>query len=201
MPRTARQMPPGGVYHLTARGTNKARIFEADIDRNRFLNYLGAATERYDWTALAYCLMGNHIHLLVTGSPEAVSTGMRDVLGSHARAFNKRMGRSGHVFGDRFHHVTIEEHDQMVAAVRYIALNPVRAGLVRRAEEWPWSSYAAMMAGRVPAGTLNLQTLLPLFSRPGAPASEGRRTLRRIVEAGTPDAIALAQRRPARAAA
>lgn len=198
MPRTARQMPPGALYHLTARGTNKRAIFSDETDHNRFLTYLGAATERYEWASLAYCLMGNHIHLVVSGEPDSISAGMRDVLGAHARSFNRRHGRSGHLFGERFHHVTITEHDQVVAAIRYVALNPVRAGLVRRPEEWPWSSYAAMASSKVPSGTVDLQVLLPLFARPGAPSGAGMRTLRRIVEAGTPDAIALAERQSLR---
>ena len=198
MSRTARQMPPGALYHLTARGTNRRTIFQDDTDRGRFLNYLGSATERYDWASLAYCLMGNHVHLVVVGEPTAISAGMRDLLGAHARSFNKRHGRSGHLFGDRFHHVTISEHDQAVAAIRYVALNPVRAGLVQRPEDWPWSSYAAMASSKVPPGTVDLDQLLPLFARPGAPASAGKRMLRRIVETGTPDALALAERQSLR---
>ena len=158
---------------------SKRPIFRDDIDRQRFLAYLGAAVDRYAWSSLGYCLMGNHIHLLATGEPEAVSSGMRDLLGAHARSFNKRAGRSGHLFGDRFHHVTITEHDQMVAAVRYVALNPVRAGLVPRPEDWPWSSYAAIVSNAVPAGTVDVTALLPLFGRPGAPLAEGGRTDRK----------------------
>lgn len=206
MPRTARHMPPGALYHLTARGTNKRAIFDDDKDRSRFLRYFGAATQRYEWASLAYCLMGNHIHLVVSGDPCAISAGMRDVLGAHARAFNKRHGRTGHLFGERFHHVTITEHDQVVAAIRYVALNPVRAGLVRRPEDWRWSSYSALAMETVTPGTVDAELLLPLFARPGAPTSTGTRMLRRIVENGIPDAIALAERRapgrrsPARAA-
>ncbi|MBM3634374.1 MAG: transposase [Actinobacteria bacterium] len=199
MPRTARHMPPGATYHLTTRGTNKRAIFDDDADRNRFLRYLGSATQRYAWASLAYCLMGNHVHLVVTGDPDAISAGMRDVLGAHARAYNKRHQRSGHLFGERFHHVVITEHDQMVAALRYVALNPVRAGLVRRPEDWPWSSYTAMVIGKIPSGTLDLGRLAPLFVRPGGRAGDTQRAFRRVVEAGTADAIALAERRPIRA--
>lgn len=200
MPRTAREMPPGAVYHLTARGTNKRAIFRDDTDRNRFLNYLGVATERYRWSSLAYCLMGNHIHLVATGDPGAISAGMRDLLGAHARSFNRRSGRSGHLFGERFHHVTVTHHDQMVAAIRYVALNPVRAGLVCRPADWPWSSYSALASGKIPQGTIDIAALVPLFGRPGAGERSATRELERIVEAGVADALTLAARRPRRPA-
>lgn len=201
MPRTARQMPPGAIYHLTARGTNKRPIFADDTDCHRFLAYLAAATERYELSSLAYCLMGNHVHLVLSGDPHAISAGMRDVLGAHARSYNRRAGRSGHLFGERFHHVTVAQHDQMVATIRYVALNPVRAGLVRRPEDWPWSSYSAIATGKASVGAIDIAALVPLFAGPGAGTRAATRELQRIVEAGVADAITLADRRPRRKSA
>lgn len=195
VPRTARQLPPGVAYHLTTRGTNKRAIFIDDVDRQRFLGYLGVVTNRYGLSVLSYCLMGNHVHLLVRGNPEEVSAGMRDLLGTYARRFNRRARRSGHLFGERFHHVAVTSHDQIVATIRYVALNPVRAGMVESPEDWPWSSYAAILAGKVPSGTIDVTALLCVFGRPGSSAGQGKRALRRVVETGIPDALAAAARR------
>lgn len=197
MARALRVIHPHEAYHLTARGSNRADIFIDDEDRQRFLMRLGATAQRLGWSCLAYCLMGNHIHLVARGREGAISAGMRDLLGGHARTFNNRHGRTGHVFGERFHHVHIARESQMLATIRYIALNPVRAGAVKRPEEWAWSSYASVMAGVVHPGTVDVSALLALVASRGAGPWAARERLAAIVNAGVETALAEAVSAPA----
>jgi hypothetical protein len=122
---------------------------------------------------------------------------MRDLLGGHAMGFNKRHGRTGHLFGERFHHVHIAHHEQMLATIRYVALNPVRAGLVTRPEDWPWSSHAALMNGAMHPGTIDARALLGLFADDDAEPWEARRELSRYITGGLPEALVEARMRAA----
>lgn len=195
MPRTARFLEGPGPYHLTARGSNRQAIFLDDSDRLDFLSRLGRVAARRGVSCFAYCLMGNHIHLVVQAEPDGIAPALRDLLGGHARAFNTRHGRSGHVFGDRFHHVLISDDAQMMATLRYVALNPVRAGLTDAAEAWPWSSYAALVRGVVHPGTVEPDRVLALFAPASAPPGQAITRMRSMVLAGIPEARAEARRR------
>ena len=188
MPRCARQLVTGEAYHLTSRGTDRREVFLDDEDRQRFVIRLGAVCRKRDVSCLAYCLMGNHVHLLVRGDAPAMSDLMRDLLGGHAQFFNRRHGRTGHLFGSRYHDVHIASDAQLDAALRYVALNPVRAGLTPTPEAWPWSSYAALAAGVLHPGALDvdqLMSLLPLAER-SVPAL--RDHLETVVHAGMAEA-------------
>lgn len=189
MPRPPRVIHPDEIYHLTARGANRAAIFVDDDDRQRFLMRLGATARRRSWSCLAYCLMGNHVHLVVRGPGGALSSGMRDLLGGHGMAFNHRHGRTGHVFGERFHHVHVAHHRQLLATIRYVALNPVRAGLVARPEEWPWSSYGALVDGLMHPYALDAAALLDLMGGAGVSRWQARQRLIAHVEGGVPEAL------------
>ena len=173
MGRKPREFGAGEAYHLTARGTNRQPIFLDDHDRRRFLGALRRASNARAWSCLAYCLMGNHFHLMIRAHERAVSPGMRDLLGGYSRYFNRRHDREGHLFKARFHDVHVARDAQAMAVVRYIALNPVRAGLTDRPEDWPWSSYAAMLG---PAGVsdhvVDEHALFALFTTAGASRPE-----------------------------
>lgn len=192
MPRTPRALPPEVPYHLTTRGSNKRPIFADDVDRLRFLESLGAVGERYAWSCLGYCLMGNHVHLIMSAEPGAVSQGMRDLLGRHSRAFNKRANRTGPLFGGRFHHVAISSDAQLAMTIKYVALNPVRAGLVERPEQWRWSSYSALLRDAIAPGTLDTAALFRLLIGPNATFRQGVNSIRALVEAGVKEADAAA---------
>jgi putative transposase len=135
----------GAVYHLTARGNEKKRIFLDDQDRKTFLKVIGQVKSRFHWLFHSYVLMGNHYHLLVE-TPEAnLSRGMRQLNGVYTREFNKRHGRTGHLFQGRFSSILIDKDDYLLEVCRYIALNPVRANMAGKAEEWGWGSYRALI--------------------------------------------------------
>jgi putative transposase len=151
VPRKPRLEVAGGIHHVFARGNGKQDIFLVDRDRRLYLRLVGQVITRQRWRCLAYCLMDNHVHLLLE-TPEAnLGRGMGRLQGLYAQTFNKRHGRCGHVFGERFGSVLVRTDAQLLAVTRYIARNPVEAGLCREAGAWPWGSHAAMVRGNVPA--------------------------------------------------
>jgi REP element-mobilizing transposase RayT len=188
MPRCARQLVTGETYHLTSRGTDRRDVFLDDDDRQRFVLRLGAACTKRVVSCLGYCLMGNHVHLVVRGEAQSVSACMRDVLGGHAQFFNRRHARTGHLFGGRFHDVHVATDRQLSAVLRYVALNPVRAGLVTVPEAWPWSSYAALLAGVVHPGTCDVAALADSVLPADVPRVTLVRYLKTLVETGLADA-------------
>jgi REP-associated tyrosine transposase len=139
VPRQPRWELPDGVFHVTTRGVNNEKIFLDDEDRSNFVRLLHTTVRRYGWRCYAYCLMTTHYHLLVGSSREALSSGLGRLNGFYAQAFNKRHGRRGHLFGDRFSAFVVEGDEYFRAASRYILLNPVRAELCATAREWRWS--------------------------------------------------------------
>jgi putative transposase len=139
MARRARRELPDGAFHVTSVGVNGEDIFVDDEDRSNFVRLLHATVRLYRWRCYAYCLMTTHYHLLVESPLEALSDGLRRLNGFHAQAFNKRHGRRGHLFGDRFSAFVVEGDEYFEAASRYILLNPVRAEMCATARDWPWS--------------------------------------------------------------
>ncbi len=149
MARPLRLEFEGGLYHVTSRGDGREAIFLVDADRESFLEVLGKVVRYYRWLVHAYCLMGNHYHLLLE-TPEAnLSRGMRQLNGVYTQRFNARHRRVGHVFQGRFKAIVVERDGHLLELCRYVVLNPVRAGLVKRPQDWGWSSYRATagMAG------------------------------------------------------
>jgi len=143
MARPLRLEYSGALYHLTARGNAGSDIFIDDHDRTRFLRYLQAEIAQQGWICYAYCLMNNHYHLMIE-TPEAnLVSGMRRLNGRYSQSFNLRYDRAGHVFQGRYKSIVVEKESYLLELARYIVLNPVRAGMVRRPEQWPWSSYQA----------------------------------------------------------
>ena len=139
----------GAIHHVTARGNHRQQIYLTDIDRGRFLGRLQRTVERYEWRMHAYCLMDNHIHLLVSTPAPTLARGMQYLLSGYARAFNREYSLQGHLFRQHYHSTLVEQQEHFLEAFRYIALNPVRAGLCQRPHAWAWSSYAASV-GDVP---------------------------------------------------
>ena len=135
--------------HLTSRGVRREAIFIDDHDRRLFMALLAQSIHRHRWTCLAYCLMTNHFHLLISLSAPNLSRGMHRLNGVYARRFNERHGHVGHLFEARFRSRWIETEEHLLDAVAYIPLNPVRAGICRDPAEWHWSSFRAT-AGLAP---------------------------------------------------
>ena len=150
MPRRPRLLYQGAVYHVMARGNRKAPIFEDDFDRRAFLEVMGEAVTRYGLRSYGYCLMGNHYHKVVETPRGNLPEAMRFINGVFAQAFNRRHGRTGHLFEARYRSLVIQREGYLRRALRYVVLNPVRARLVAEPHDWPWSSYRAT-AGLEPA--------------------------------------------------
>ena len=131
------------MYHATARGVDRCAIFRDDDDRRFFLRLLAPVVERHLWHCHALCLMDNHYHVVVETYVDLLATGMRRLNGAYAQRFNRRHRRTGHLFGDRYHAWIISTERHLRATCRYVLLNPVRAGLCERAEDWRWSSARA----------------------------------------------------------
>lgn len=143
MTRPLRLEFEGALYHITSRGDRRENIYETDADRHGFVSLLARVCETYNWTCHAYCLMSNHYHLLIE-TPEAnLSKGMRQLNGVYTQQFNRRYHRCGHVFQGRYESILVDKESYLLELARYIVLNPVRAGMVRWAQEWPWSSFRA----------------------------------------------------------
>jgi REP element-mobilizing transposase RayT len=166
MPRRLRQETEGAVHHVYARGNDRRRIFLDDIDRCAYLRRLGETTVRMGWRCLSYCLMDNHVHLLIETPEPNLAAGMQRLHGGYAQLFNERHGRSGHVFQGRYGAVRIEDEAQLWTTVRYIAQNPLEAGLVSAVDSWEWSSHAAVVSGSGPAW-LDVERLLGHFDGAG----------------------------------
>jgi REP-associated tyrosine transposase len=145
MPRPLRVQFPGAIYHLMNRGVRGEDLYTDAHEHGHFLALLSETCVRYGWLVRAYCLMGNHYHLLATTPEPTLSSGMQWLNGCYAQWFNWRHGHKGHAFFRRFHSVFINNDSQLAEVARYILLNPVRAQLCARAEDWPWSSCRAMV--------------------------------------------------------
>jgi len=158
-----RLRPAGGVFHITSRGNRHQEIFLGDTDRECFLGLLDTVVGRFGWVCHAYCLMDNHVHLLIETPQENLSEGMQQLLGQYAQKFNVHHGFSGHLFQGRFHSVLVRSNWHLLELARYIVLNPVRAGMRPSAREWIWSSYRAA-SGEVRVPTfLTVDWLLAQF--------------------------------------
>ena len=147
MPRKPREIVAGGIYHVYARGNGRCLVFIDSTDKRIYLHYLGKVTVWGEWRCLSYCLMANHVHLLLETPQGNLSAGMQRLQGAYTQKFNARHGRSGHLFEGRFGAKRIKDDAQLTAVVRYIAENPVEAGLCARPEEWRWGSHRARVLG------------------------------------------------------
>ena len=143
MSRPLRIEFPGAIYHVTSRGDRREPIYRDDEDRTTHLEVIAQAMDRFDAQVLAYCQMGNHCHLVLHTRQANLSRLMRHVNGVYTQAFNQRHALVGHLFQGRFKAILVDRDAYLLALCRYVERNPVAAGLVGAAEEWPWSSYRA----------------------------------------------------------
>ena len=143
MARPLRIIYPGAFYHVTSRGNEKKDIFKSRRDREKFLEYLASAAERYGAVIYAYCLMSNHFHLFMQTPEGNLSQIMRHIIGAYTTYFNNKRKRAGHLFQGRYKSVLVEADEYATELTRYIHLNPVKAGITGKADEYQWSSYRA----------------------------------------------------------
>lgn len=142
MPRTARRKSASGIYHVILRGNNKQRIFEDDEDYRKFMQILNLHKKQCGFILYAWCLMPNHIHLLMKEGNESISAVFRKINPIFVYWYNAKYDRVGHLFQDRFRSEVVEDESYFLTVLRYIHLNPVKAGLCRNPAEWLYSSYA-----------------------------------------------------------
>jgi REP element-mobilizing transposase RayT len=175
-------------YHVIARSSSESVIFADDLDRERFLERVAHVVERHRWICHAYCLLTTHYHVVVETPLANLSVGMQQLNGTYAAWFNDRRGRQGHVFGSRYRSILIEDARYLVAVCRYVVLNPVRAGICNRPEEWPWSSYRATAGIEPVPRFLTTETILAEAGGDTYPAAQA--AYREFVAAGIDDALA-----------
>lgn len=165
MPRTARKKSETGIYHVIVRGINRQDIFHDDEDRKRYLNTLKKITVGNNAEVLGYCLMSNHIHLIIKECKTNISLLMKRLGTSYAYWYNLKYQRTGHVFQDRFKSENVEDDRYLLTVVRYVHLNPVKAEIVNKPEEYLWSSCRAYYGyPEYPPDLTNVSLVLDIFA-------------------------------------
>ena len=139
MGREPRQEEAGLTYHLMAKGNEGSMVFATPAHRDVFVRLLLRVCRRYGWTCHAYCVLGNHVHLIITTPDANLSAGMRDLLGHYARWYRSRHPARGHVFDGRYRSKVIVSEAYLAAAIEYVTSNAATAGLVADAEHWAWA--------------------------------------------------------------
>lgn len=140
MPRQARQKSQSGIYHIILRGINKQVIFEDDEDREIFIGYLQQYKDVANYVIYGYCLMDNHIHLLMKEGKESIGNTMKRIGVSYVSWYNRKYNRIGHLFQDRFKSEVVETDEYLLTVLRYIHQNPIKAGK-KGLFNYKWSSY------------------------------------------------------------
>ncbi|MCL2061917.1 MAG: transposase [Firmicutes bacterium] len=161
MPRTARKKSPTGIYHVVLRGINKQTIFYDDEDRKVFLNRLKINKEKISYEIYSFCMMSNHIHILINELDNSIGKIFQKILGSYVYWYNRKYERIGNLFQDRFKSETINSEGHLLSAVRYIHQNPIKAGIAKSIEEYEWSSYSAYVSDK--KGFINTDYILRIL--------------------------------------
>lgn len=181
MPYPPRVQLAGATYHVSTQATGPSDLFRDGEDRLMFLRILRHVTRTFLWRCHAYCLVTTHFHLIVTTVVPNIARCMQSLNSVYAREFNKRHGRRGHLVLARYSGRPIENEEHALEVCRYVPLNPVRAGLCARPEDWYWSSYAATIGLREELPFIDSSWILGWF---GDDIDTARKALREFVEAG-----------------
>ncbi len=147
MGRPIRIDVPGYTYHVISRGVKKLPLFYEEGDQQRFIMYLLKTREKFPFRLHAYCLMTNHFHLLLQTIDHSLSQTMQYFKTMYATWVNRRTIHVGHAFQGRFHSIPVEKDNYFTTVARYIHLNPVKAGIVQKPEDYPWSNYGRLIRG------------------------------------------------------
>lgn len=180
MTRPLRLAFPGACYHLTARGDRQEPIFEDDEDRLAFLDLLAKEVLQQGWILYAFCLMGNHYHLLLETPEPNLVQGMRRLNGVYTQAFNRHHRRVGHVLQGRYKSILVEKDAHLRELCRYVVLNPVRARMVAAVQHWHWSSYLPTVGTIGCPPWLAAPAVLALFGK----GTQAQRAYQRFVAQG-----------------
>lgn len=147
MPRPLRPIDDGLIYHVINRGNNRQDVFRKPDDFRAFLQVLGELKDRKPFELYGYCLLDNHFHLLLRPRGGSVSRILQSLLVSHTQRYHRHYQSGGHVWQGRFKSPVIQSDEHLLTVLRYIEANPLRAQIVKRAEDYPWSSYRAHALG------------------------------------------------------
>lgn len=150
MPRSARKLSESNLYHVMLRGNGQRQIFQDDEDNRRFIEALRSYKETCGYQIYAYCLMGNHVHLLIRINPdgEPLNKIFRRIGAHYVYWYNRKYHRAGHLFQDRYKSEAVEDEAYMFAVLRYIHQNPVKAGIAQAMDSYPYSSYHEYLSPR-----------------------------------------------------
>ena len=165
MPREARKLSSTHIYHVMIRGNRRQDIFLEDEDRLRFIGILKKKKQKGEYELYAFCLMNNHVHLLIKEKKEQLSQIMKRINISYVNYFNRKYKQVGHLFQDRFKSETIEDENYLLAVLNYIHHNPFNAFIINNLADYPWSSYD-MYINKLshPAFLIKSKNILSLFS-------------------------------------
>ena len=176
----------GAFYHITSRGNEKKAIFRGTEDFARFLAAISRANERYGILVHAYVLMTNHYHLLIETPSPSLTASLHDLNTAYTNYFNRKYNRVGHLFQGRYRCILVEKDAYLLELSRYLHLNPVRAGIVQRPEDYRWSSYRSYVITLPLPAWLRTDAVLGQLS---ARKPEARRRYRLFVKDGLKGAI------------
>ena len=169
MPRSARIHFPDGLFHIISRAIDRRYLFDGEAERRRYVELLGAGLKYSDARVLAWCIMSNHVHLVIHAGQQPLSRFMKSVHVGYASWKNRRDGRIGPVFAERYKAILVDADEYLLELVRYVHLNPVRAGLTEHPRDSSWSSTRAYLGLERPPVWLDTGTVLGLFNdEPGA---------------------------------
>jgi putative transposase len=182
MGRPLRIEYPGALYHVTSRGNEKKKIFRDEADQVRFLKILGDYHDRYGILIHAYVLMDNHYHLILELPRGNLLKVMHGLNSAYTGYFNRRYGRSGHLFQGRYKAIVVDKENYLLQLSRYVHLNPVRAGMVKRPEQYPWSSYRGYIGNTEENGWVESAWVLSQF---GGNLIKAKHQYRKYTEEGT----------------
>ncbi len=143
MARTAREKSETGIYHVMLRGIDKRNIFLKDSDYEKFIEYIKKVKEKTEFMVYAYCLMTNHVHMLLKTETVEIGDIIRRITVGYAQYHNIKNGRTGHLFQNRFKSEPVNTDEYFLVVLRYIHQNPIKAGMVEKIEDYKWSSYNA----------------------------------------------------------
>lgn len=164
MPRRRREKYENSIYHIIVRGNNKQDIFHDDYDKNQYLKRLKRYQEKYKIVIYAYCLMTNHVHLLIYDNGQDISKFMQGLSLSYVIYFNKRYDRCGHLFQDRFKSIMVKKDSYLIELSKYIHLNSFRANIVQDAQQYKWSSCQVYLGSKDYWQLVNCEKVLSYFS-------------------------------------
>ena len=179
MPRLPRLQAEDAIYHVTSRAARSLPLYSDSDDWRTFIRILAISIPKVGWRCHAYCLMGTHYHLVIETPEPNIAVGMQRINWLYSRTFNQRHGLRGHCFEARYSSELIQSERHFVNTIRYVARNPVEAGLCQSPLEWEWSSYRSTIGLREPPPFLDTSAVLECFDARPATA---RRLLRWSVE-------------------